>query len=468
MDRTLGDFIKVLRGADVRVSVAETLDAVQTVDVVGYDDRTLLKNSLSLVLAKSADEKESFDACFDRFFSFDRFVDDNGAVDEVDEEAPGDDPNDGSSAAGSEGEAGGGDGTELQSDIPLGQMLLSGDRAGLAVAMAAAAQEVGVSDIILYTQRGLYTRRIMEQMGLVELEAEISRLRAENTPASRELAEALQKGREYLFGEVRDYVEQQLALHSEGATRRTREEIFRKIKLSNIEQRDFHHMHELVRKMAKRLVALHSRRRKIYRRGQLDVRRTLRKNVAYDGLLFEPRWKSTKIDRPNVIALCDVSGSVKTVARFLLLFLYSVTEVLPKVRSFAFCSNLVEVTELFDRYPVEDAIVKVLTEHGLMSTDYGQAFMDFKELCFRDVNHRTTVIILGDGRSNYSDPRADILKETYERSKRVIWLNPEPRSLWSSGDSEMRRLAPYCHQAEVCNSLTHLERMVSDLLRAAR
>jgi uncharacterized protein with von Willebrand factor type A (vWA) domain len=356
----------------------------------------------------------------------------------------------------------------MQSGVPLGQMLLAGDRAGLAVAMAGAAQEVGVNEIILYTQRGLFTRRIMEQMGLSELEAEISRLGKEDTPGSRQLAQALRRGRQYLFEEVRDYVEQQLALHSEGATRQTREEIFRKIKLSNVEQRDFHHMHGLVKKMAKRLVALHSRRRRVFKRGQLDVRKTLRKNVAYDGILFEPRWKSRKIDRPNVLAVCDISGSVKAVARFLLMFLYSVNEVLPKVRSFAFCSNLVEVTELFDRYPVEDAIVRVLTKYGLMSTDYGQAFMDFKEMCFDHLDHRTTVIILGDGRSNYGDPRADILKETYERSKKVIWLNPEPRNLWSTGDSEMRRLAPYCHQAEVCNSLAHLERVVSDLLRSVR
>ena len=91
MDRTLGDFIKVLRGADVRVSVAETLDAINAVDVVGYDDRALLKNSLSLVLAKTAAEKESFDSVFDRFFSFDRFAEGDKSLLEVGVETLGED-----------------------------------------------------------------------------------------------------------------------------------------------------------------------------------------------------------------------------------------------------------------------------------------------------------------------------------------------------------------------------------------
>jgi len=459
VDRTLGEFVKVLRGADVRVSVAETLDAVHTMDLVGYGDRALLKDSLSLVLAKTPAEKESFAVCFDRFFSFDRFsgsaADDDGAGPEgFPEEANGED-------------SGGAEAQQPPTDHPLAGMLLAGDRAGLAVAMAEAAKAVGVSEIFLYTQKGLFTRRILERMGLTALDREIARLSAQADVGSRRSAQALQSGREYLFEEVRDYVEQQLALHSEGVNRRLREEIFRRIKLTNAEQRDFHLMHELVRKMAKRLVALHSRRRKVHRRGQLDLRKTLRTNLAYDGVLFETRWKSKKIDRPSVLAVCDVSGSVRSVARFLLMFLYSVSEVLPRVRSFAFSSHLAEVTDLFEEYGVEDAIPRVLAQYGRGSTDYGQAFVDLKEIAFDDLDHRTTVIILGDGRSNYSDPRADILKEAYDRCRRVIWLNPEPRTLWSTGDSEMRRLTPYCHQAQVCNSLTHLERIVSDLLRSA-
>jgi len=199
----------------------------------------------------------------------------------------------------------------------------------------------------------------------------------------------------------------------------------------------------------------------------LDVRRTIRANIEYDGLLFHTIWKKTKVDRPKVMAICDVSGSVAQVSRFLLMFLYSLQEVLPNVRSFAFSGELGETTELFKREKIEKALTDVLRDFGGGSTDYGRAFENFEALALDDVDHRTTVLILGDARSNYGDPRSDILKLVHARARRVVWLNPEPRSMWNSGDSEMRRLAPYCDKAITCASLKDLERVVSDLLRSA-
>ena len=91
--------------------------------------------------------------------------------------------------------------------------------------------------------------------------------------------------------------------------------------------------------------------------------------------------------------------------------------------------------------------------------------MDFKKLCLDDVDNRTTIIILGDARNNFGEAHAEVLKELYDRSKRVIWLNPEARLAWNTGDSEMRKYGAYSHQVEECNSLMHLERVVGNLLR---
>ncbi len=110
-------------------------------------------------------------------------------------------------------------------------------------------------------------------------------------------------------------------------------------------------------------------------------------------------------------------------------------------------------------------MAKTMRDYGNGSTDYGQMLMDFKRRCMDDVNNKTTIIILGDARNNYGDPKSEILREMYEKSKRVIWLNPEPRSNWTVGDAEMKKYAPCCHQTEVCNSLTHLERVVANLLK---
>jgi uncharacterized protein with von Willebrand factor type A (vWA) domain len=167
------------------------------------------------------------------------------------------------------------------------------------------------------------------------------------------------------------------------------------------------------------------------------------------------------------MAVCDVSGSVARVSRFLLMFLYSLHDVLPEVRSFAFSDRLGEVTELFEQEDVEDALAETLKRHGGGSTDYGRAFEDLEAIAIDDIDHRTTVLILGDARSNFGNPRADILRVIHDRARRVIFLNPEPKTMWNSGDSEMRRLSPHCDVSLICASLKDLERVVSDLLRTA-
>ena len=281
----------------------------------------------------------------------------------------------------------------------------------------------------------------------------------------RRMGQELKRRREWLREQVRDYVERQFLLHADASGKRLREELLRKVKLSNVEHRSFRLIQEIVYKMAKKLAALHSRRKKVFKRGQINIPRTLRHNMAYDGAIFDLKWKSVKIDRPKVFAICDVSGSVANYSRFMLMFLYSLEEVMPKVRSFAFSSDLAEVTDLFERNKLEDAISKTLRDYSGGSTDYGQAFQDFKRLCLDDIDHRTTIIILGDGRNNYGDPRSEILKEMYDRCKRLIWLNPESRNSWYVGDAEMRKYSAYCHQVDECNSLMHLERVVGNLLR---
>jgi uncharacterized protein with von Willebrand factor type A (vWA) domain len=472
MPQVLGEFIQALRSAGVPVSPADTLDAFAAADVVGYEDKGLLKNSLALVLAKDPHEKEIYSETFDQFFSFERMQPPPG------QPAAGEDEDGERSQPGLPGEGGGGGGGEgggqqagaSQGSGQLAEMLLEGDANGLAVAMAQAARNERLNQIVLFTQTGMYMRRIMNAMGKEEVDAEIGRLdtaeQAGDEGAGRR-AQALRQGLNWLREQVRDYVEHQLALDIAGNSKKFREDTLARLRLSNIEKRDFDRMRELVQRMAQRLVALHSRKRKVRQRGHLDMRKTMRRNQGYDGIPFELHWKAKKIDRPDVYAICDCSGSVASVARFLLMFLYSLNEVLPRVRSFAFSSDLGEVTELFRTKPIEEAIAITMNDYGMGSTNYGRALEQFCELCLDDIDNRSTIIILGDARNNYGDPKNELLHEIYDRSKRVLWLNPEGRSQWDTGDSEMRRYRPYCHTAEVCNSLIHLERVVSGLLRTA-
>ena len=449
----LRDFIKVLRASDVRISTSETIDAMNVASVVGLEDKILLKESLSQSLAKSLREKEIFEECYENFFK-ESYMNFSSPDDKKDDKF-----NDANKDIDS----------ELDQDIFSGEedlesMYNDSDRTALMSSMALASREVGLSQIRLFTQTGMFTRKIFEFMGLEKLNNDIFQAsREENLERENDLKEL----RERIRLEIRDYVEQQVKLRTSQSGRQLREEALSQVRLSQVDRSDLAIMINIVRKMAKRLVSLHSRRKKKANRGQLDVRSTLRANQEYDGLLFETVWKKTKVNRPKVITLCDVSGSVANVARFFLMFLYSLSEVLPHIRTFAFSNKAGEVTDLFETKDIEVASAETLLLYGGGSTDYGQALIDLEGFIETDIDKKTTLIILGDARSNFGDPRTDILKSLQEKSKRVIFLNPEPKGLWGTGDSEMKRFLPYCGKARYCSSLKDLERVVDDLLRMA-
>ena len=445
MQQTLENFLRALRAMDVRVSPAEAIDAHCTVDSVGYADRTLLKDSLCIALAKSEEEVERFDECFEMFFARDEFRD-------REEDSAGE----GMSEAES----------ELVGEQPLAEMLLGGSETEMAQAMEQAANEAGVANIRFSTQRGLFTRRILDRMGLRDLERLIASLnRAEGDADAAAMAQRLEEGRGYLFEEVRQYIDRQFELYARSAGEELREEFLSKTNLSSIERRDFDRMHRIVRRMAKKLATRYARRRKHTKRGVLDVRRTLRRNMAHDGIPFETLWKQTKIEKPRIVVIVDVSQSVAAAARFLLLFLYSLHEVIATLRAYAFSSHLIEVSDILKNKSVEEAIPEILEKIGFRSTDYGQALADFEELHMDALDRHTTVIILGDGRSNDTDPRMDLMRQIHDRSKSVIWLNPEPEPFWGTGDSEMLRYRTFCHVAKTCSTVQDLERIIDDVMK---
>jgi len=473
MDKPFVEFIHALRGADVRVSTAEALDAVKALQLVGYQDRSTLKLALGQTLAKSEDEKQAFNQCFDAYFHFSSMdtlkPSDNNDKPHTNEESLANNilnnltelasqllpeilsPSQPATLA-----------QPAQSSSPLGQLLLSGDQSAAAMAMASAGQSTNVSQIQLMTQKGLYGRRMMMAMGLEAMEDEIWEAELSEDPQRLQLAQQLRSARDILRSEVRDYVERQFLLQAKAKGRQLRQETMTRVKLEHL--REFKDTRILVRKLAMRLAKKHAHRKKTSNRGQLNVRTTLRQSIPHNGIMFNPQWRTKRINRPKVMAICDVSGSVSQVARFLLMFLYSLTDVLPRVRAFAFSSRLGEVTELFQQLDIDDAIDETLDQYGNGSTSYGQALLDFREHCMQDVDKKTTVIILGDARNNYGEAHTEILRELYQRSNQLIWLNPENKNRWGSGDSDMKKYQACCTITEVCNSLSHLERAIDKLL----
>jgi uncharacterized protein with von Willebrand factor type A (vWA) domain len=474
MQSSLVSFIQVLRTHDVRVSPAETLDAMGVAAALGYANRDLLRDGLAMTLAKTPEEEAVFLTCFDRYFH-QRLSDfspkpesDSSELANEDSPAPGDpesgaaDPADGIPTP---LEAAAAESPDIQAllDSPLMQSLVSNDRNELSMAIGRAGEQVGLRQIQLFTQKGQYTRRMLDAMGEEQLRAAVIELERQQSPALVEL----QRYRDILREQVRDYVEREYLLHAEGKSRQFTDDMLSRTRLNNIEHMYLHRVYDLVRKMARKLASRHSRKRRQVKRGQLNMGKTLRRSIASDGVMFNTYWRRIRKEKPQILAVCDVSGSVAAYAKFLLLFLYSLQDVLPRVRSFAFSSHLGEVSDYFEEHPVEKAIELVNWKYG-GATDYGSSLRDFARLALDDINSSTTVIILGDARNNNGDPQLPIMQSIYQRCRQVIWLNPESRKVWGSGDSEMLRYQSACHFSAECNNLRQLERIVDQLLKSSR
>ena len=445
----LRDFIHILRSSDLRVSTSESIDAMNVVSEIGLDDKSLLRDSLSFSLAKTLREKEIFNECFDNFFeeNYMKLKSDELPEENHERDIEFDDLN---------------NSENIQKSLE--ELYKNSDKTSLMTAMALAARDANLQDIKLFTQVGMFTRKIFDEMGLETLNNDIFQAsRQGDTKRESELKNI----RESLRLEIRDYVENQVKLRTTNAGKQLREDALSQMRLKQADKSDYQIMSGIIKKMARRLISVHSRRKRKSQRGVLDIRSTIRANQEYDGILFETIWKKTKVDRPKIVALCDVSGSVANVSRFFLMFLHSLTEILPNVRTFAFSNKAGEVTDLFENKDIEVAAAETLLLNGGGSTDYGQAFVDLEGLLENNIDRKTTVIILGDARSNYGDPRCDVLKTIQEKSKRILFLNPEPKSVWGTGDSEMLRFVPYCSKSKVCSSLFDLERVVDDMLRSS-
>ncbi len=146
------------------------------------------------------------------------------------------------------------------------------------------------------------------------------------------------------------------------------------------------------------------------------------------------------------------------------MLIYNLNDVIPDIRSFAFSHRLVDIGDQLDESDLDDAIVKVLKEVGQGSTDYGEALRNLQTDHWDAIDRRTSVIMLGDGRSNYGNPRIGIFRELQSQAKRVIWLNPEGKTTWGTGDSEMLRYKPFCDVLMTCRTVKDLERVIDQIL----
>jgi uncharacterized protein with von Willebrand factor type A (vWA) domain len=222
-----------------------------------------------------------------------------------------------------------------------------------------------------------------------------------------------------------------------------------------------------VRRLAEKLKSRLLRRERHTRRGALDVQRTLRRNLPWGGIPMVPVFSDRRPKRPDIVVLCDVSESVRNVSQLMLAFMHTLQSLVVRVRSFVFVSEVAEVTSLFKELPFDEALQaavsgQVVTRQG--NSNYGRALSQFARGQLPSIQRRTTVVVIGDGRTNYNPSGARVLEELRARCRRLLWICPEPRELWGTGDSEMLSFEALAHQVVAVHDLAGLEGLADQLI----
>jgi len=456
------EFAQLLRQNGLRISPAESADALQALALIPLEEKAQFHAALRSTLIKRGSDTDAFDRLFEIFWS--------GGKDLVDGIA--------SSLLGKLKEEKFSEQTLQQIEeqlaqanlTPLTQALMQSRSDALARLLREASLNVDFRSLQSPLQRGFYARRVMAAAGAPQSESEMGRLveslRARGVdPAAIEAVERQNElSLRALEEAARRIAEREQRLRDPAARGETG---LAQRSLASLTPQEIERMRALVQRLAEKLKERLSRRRKVRRKGALSVRRTLRKNLALGGLPAQLVFRRKRPERPEIAVLCDVSDSVRNVSRLMLQFVYTLQAHYARVRSFVFVAELGEVTHLFKQGDVS-AAVDLATAGKVInlaaSSNYGQALAEFHRGFLGSINRRTTVLILGDGRSNYNAPNAWVLDDLKRRARRVVWLCPEDKGAWGFGDSEMPLYARHCDRTLPVKSMDDLARAADELL----
>ncbi len=449
-------FLEALRGAGLAVSLAEDLDAVAALSALPWDQRATVKDAYAATLVKRQSLRPTFDALFDVYFP--QLVGEGARHDRPDE------------ADGPVGQVR--DNAQALAEFRdrLAEALADGDQAELArlaVEMvgrfgAMPGRGPGLSSWSAYTalQRvspgELLDRIVQGLLAQGRTEEEATRLagrrvggftRQVEDDARRRIAE--EKGPDHVADvAVRPSIDR---IDFTAARKADLEEMRREI-------------YPLARRLATRLTQEHHARR----RGPLDFRRTVRASISTGGVPLTTHHRPKRPHRNELVVLCDVSGSVANFAQFTLLLVFALQDQFQKVRAFTFIDHVHEVTHHFK--PGADVVdvmadLAASTSHAALwgRTNYGRSFTKFVDEHSDALGPKTSLLILGDARSNYSDLALDKLEEMERNSRHSWWLNPEHRRHWDTGDSVAGRYGDVVSMVE-CRNLTQLGEFVHDIL----
>lgn len=446
---------QAMRRAGIPTSTSDTVDAVRAIGIMDLTNREILRHSIAATSCKRPQHRKAFDALFDLYFPIR-----TGAVDLPEQEMP-------------EGGEGQGDGEGEPSPFApdrdalrdeLLDLLLKGDMDELRRFVMKAVSQLGRADGQPGRQ-SWFSYRVLralspETLIAAMLEAMgVERGGMDEKVAREQIRERIQAFEQMVDAEIRRLVAEERG--PEALERTAVKPLAEQVDFLRASREDLAELKRQVQPLARRLATRLAAKRRHGHTGRLDIRRTIRSSLATGGVPIEPHFKPYKAHKPELVVLCDVSGSVASFAHFTLLLTSALRDQFSKVRVFAFIDTCDEVTDCFSPgADLADAMERIGREADLVwfdgHSDYGHSFEAFADKYMDAITPKTSLLILGDARTNYRNPAALTVSRIAKQVRHSYWLNPEPKAQWGSGDSATSTYAPLVEEMIECRNATQL------------
>ena len=457
MQKRMVEFIRALRAAGLRVSLAESQDAMFAVDETGVGRQAAFKNSMKATLVKNQRDQPVFEYFFPLFFANNKPPLQNI----LEQMTP-----------------------EQEQMLQEALRSLLGDLDALRDLLQRLLEGRGFSDEELdqlgersglaqgdeMYMRPWFERRMNRQAGLTQMRRMLDDLLEElaalgmNEEALAELEAMLRENMQGLSEQISQHVGSSLAEQMAEQEPRERPDLL-DVPLQRLGGGDIDDVRDEVRRLAARLRTRAALRQKRAKTGDFDPRATIRKNLRYGGVPMEAQFRK-RHKKPSLILICDLSTSMRYAVEFLLTLVYELSDQVRRTHSFIFIHDLVDVSTTLAELPAREAVAQIMAENppGYYSTDLGNSLASFQRGFMQLVDSRSTIIFLGDGRNNYNDPRLDIARDMQRKGRRLIWFCPESRRQWGSGDSDMWEYSMYADKVFMVNNLRQLAEAVDRIL----
>lgn len=457
MEDRLIKFIAALRAGGVRVSMAESADAFNAVDDLGVQEREAFRLSLRTTLVKDASSLPIFDEMFPLFF-------DTSAAPPMMDLTEDMSPEEAQMLA----QAMRMFNEQLRKMM---ERLLRGEQLS-EEEMRQLGQMVGLNRQDDLRYQDWLARRMMRALRFDEVRdamREMMEMLAQmgmNKQRLEQLRELLKANQAAMEQQVSQYAGQRIAENmSERPPEGDNLDQLMDKPFQALSDKDMQTLRREVRRLANRLRSRIALRQKRAKTGQLDAKATIRANLKHAGVPIDIRHRDHRL-KPKLVVICDISTSMRYCSELMLSLVHSLQDLVTKTHAFAFIDHLEYITPDFAGHEANEAIGQVLERMppGYYSTDLGYSLQGFARSFLDTLDNRTTFIVVGDGRNNYKNPQLELFQQLARRSRRAIWINPEPPMLWGSGDSDMLHYAPHCHHVVIAATLAELTEAIDDLL----